>query len=278
MELFGLNIWLLLFLVLAVIAGFILAKLLLLVIFQSKMVFMPTQEIVSSPKDIGLEYEDITFPASDLVNLHGWFIPSDKERGVLLFCHGNHGNISYRLESIALFNRLGLSVFIFDYRGYGQSEGSPSEKGIYIDASSAWKYLTRTRKIKSDKIIVFGRSLGGAVAVNLANDIYPGALIVESSFTSAVDMAKIMYPYLPVSPIVRFKLNSIEKILNINCPVLVIHSPEDDIIPYWMGKKIYENAPQPKTFLEIEGDHNEGFLTSGEKYTSGIKQFLSKHL
>jgi len=178
--------------------GFYVFILLYFSVFQSRLVFFPSREVITTPGAAGLEYEDVYFKSTDGQELHGWFIPADNPRGVLLFCHGNAGNISGRIESVSLFHNLGLSVFIFDYRGYGHSRGKPSEKGTYLDAEAAWDYLTALKKIDPEKIIIFGRSLGGAVAAWLANERTPGGAIIESTFTSIKDAGSEMYPYLPV--------------------------------------------------------------------------------
>lgn len=260
------------------IVGLYVAGAIYLLITQAKMVFMPTQTIEMTPKDVDLQFEEINFASSDNINLNGWFVPADGARGIILFCHGNGGNISHRLESIQIFNRMGLSVFIFDYQGYGQSEGKPSETGTYLDAEAAWKYLTETRNISEEKIIIFGRSLGGAIASHLAVDFRPGALIIESAFTSVGNMGSELYPFFPVKLLTRFKYTTVEYVAKISCPILVVHSPEDDIIPFHHGKKIFASAHKPKEFLEITGMHNDGFLVSGQKYYNGIESFIDKHI
>ena len=247
-------------------------------VFQPQFVYYPIRPVSADPADIGLEFENVTLETEDGVRLSGWFIPHPDARGVLLFCHGNGGNIGHRLESIAIFHRLELDVFIFDYRGYGQSEGKPSETGTYQDAEAAWRYLTEARQIEPGRIITFGRSLGGAVAAWLAQHHTPAALILESSFTSLPDIAATIYPYLPVRPLLRFKYDTTEYLKEAGCPVLIVHSPDDDIMPFSHGKRLFENALEPKSFLEISGTHNEGFLTSGSQYQEGLNAFLTEHL
>jgi fermentation-respiration switch protein FrsA (DUF1100 family) len=173
-----------------------------------------------------------------------------------------------------------LSVFIIDYRGYGKSSGRPSEQGTYLDAEAAWEYLLNEKGLKSDEIIVFGRSLGGAVATWLANRHTPAGLIIESSFTSIADIGKYYYPYLPTSLLARIKYASIERIAHNKSPLLVIHSIDDEIIPYQHGKALFAQAatesPQVnKMFMDIRGGHNEGFLLTGEKYSNGIDHFIT---
>ncbi len=245
---------------------------------QSRMLYYPVKEIEATPLDIGLRYEEVTFRTRDGITISGWYIPAEGEKGVLLFCHGNAGNISHRLDSIKIFHDLGLGVLIFDYRGYGRSEGKPSEEGTYLDAEAAWDYLLEARGKPRDKIIVFGRSLGGAVATELALRKDPIGLIIESGFTSVPDLGRKFYPWLPVRLLSRFRYATLEKIGSIKCPKLIVHSPEDEIVPFAHGKAIYDKASPPKEILAISGDHNEGFLISGKKYTEGLHKFLQQLL
>ena len=168
-----------------------------------------------------------------------------------------------------------MSVFIIDYRGYGNSEGTPTEKGTYLDAEAAWNYLINEKKIDAKNIIIFGRSLGGAVATWLAYKHPAAALIIESTFTSIADVGKHYYPYLPTQLLARIKYPSIKRIIKVHLPVLIIHSPDDEIIPYQFGKKMFDAANEPKMFLDIHGGHNEGFYTSGEKYIDGLNRFIT---
>lgn len=250
---------------------------LLLYFFQPGFVYFPVADLVTTPKDAGLSYEDISLKTSDNIKINGWFIPHDHPKATLLFLHGNGGNISHRIEKFLMYHQLGLSIFIIDYRGYGISEGSPSEKGTYLDAKSAWEYLTQTKNIPQDHIIIYGESMGSAIATWLAGQVKPGALIIESAFVSIAAMAKHYYPYLPVKLLARIKYPTIKYIRNVHCPVLVIHSPQDEIVPYQQGVKLYKKAHEPKSFLEITGDHNGGFYTSGNIYTAGFDQFISKY-
>jgi fermentation-respiration switch protein FrsA (DUF1100 family) len=243
---------------------------------QPGMVYFPTREMEATPAQIGLAYEEIEFPAADAVRLHGWFIPAEPARATILFCHGNGGNISHRLESIRIFHDLGLSIFIFDYRGYGASDGKPGEDGTYHDALGAWKYLTEKRGIAADQIVLFGRSLGGAVAAWLATKTTPRALIMESSFTSIPDVAARLYPFLPVRLLSRFHYPAKEYIKNLSLPILIVHSPDDDIIPFEHGRELFASAREPKQFLEIRGSHNDGFLVSGNEYRLGLDSFLNR--
>ena len=225
-----------------------------------------------------MPYESVKLVTKDNVQLDGWFVPSHKTRGVILFFHGNAGNISHRLDSLILFHQLGLSTLIFDYRGYGRSQGKPSEQGTYLDAEAAWEYLTKDRNFQPEKIILFGRSLGAAVASHLATIYSPGGLILESCFTSVPDIASDVYPFLPARLLSQFEYNALENLENISCPVLIVHSPNDEIIPYKHGRALYEAAREPKHFLELRGGHNDGFLITGKAYMAGLDNFVSKTL
>ncbi len=250
--------------------------LVLMFIFQSKLLYFPERDISAAPSDVGLSYEDIYFTTDDGISINGWYIPGDAGESTILFCHGNAGNISHRLESIGFFHKLNFNVLIFDYRGYGRSEGAPSEKGTYKDASAAWDYLTKQKNIAPGEIIMFGRSLGGAIAVHLASEKPVGGLIVESSFTSVGDLGSEIYPFLPVRLLSRFKYEVLKKIDKIDCPLLVIHSRDDEMIPFHHGKRLFEAAAEPKEFLEIAGDHNQGFWTTSENYEMAIDSFISR--
>jgi hypothetical protein len=245
---------------------------------QGRMLFMPVREMSGNPGNIGLAYEELTLTTQDGVILHGWYIVANEEKGIVLFCHGNAGNISHRLESIKIFHELGFSVLIFDYRGYGKSSGRPSEAGTYLDAEAAWDYLVLTKRRSPKAIVIFGRSLGAAVAAEIALRKNPACLILESAFTSVPDMGAQLYPWLPVRLISRFRFSTIEKVGEIRCPKLIIFSPDDEIVPAGHGEEIYRKALSPKELLKIKGDHNTGFLVSGSYYTEGLKGFLSRSL
>ena len=250
-------------------------------LLQSRLIYypnMPSRAVTATPDQAGLIYERVEFAAEDGVRLDGWFLPAEIPRGVLLFFHGNAGNISHRLESLRIFRDLGLSTFIFDYRGYGRSEGKVSEQGTYRDAEAAWRYLTVERGIPEQSIVYFGRSLGASIAAHLAMTHVPKALILESAFTSAPDVAARTYPFLPVRWLARFQYNTREYLESVTAPVLVVHSSQDEIIRFEHGRALFAGANEPKRFLELRGGHNEGFLVSGKAYVSAIDAFLRDHL
>jgi pimeloyl-ACP methyl ester carboxylesterase len=257
---------------------------------QSNLVYMPSKDLIETPESIGLKFEDIQLKTKDNVNLSAWFVPAKANdsigKGVILFCHGNGGNIGNRVSYLPIFRGLGLSTFLFDYRGYGKSEGSPSELGTYNDVESAWQYLTQVRKISPKKIIIYGESLGGAIASYIAQtttaqttsqqDVQgvAGGLILASTFTSIADRASELYPFLPIHLLSRFSYNSRDRLPNIKVPVLIIHSTEDEIIPFHHGDRNFKAANEPKKLIKLRGDHNSGFLDSLETYRTGISEFM----
>jgi len=243
---------------------------------QADMVFFPIKEIRDAPSNWGIDYENVKLDSLDKsAKLHGWYIPGKNATKTLLFFHGNAGNISQRMESIKIFHELGLNVFIFDYRGYGMSTGRPSEQGLYDDARTAWQYLTQTRGVPGSSIIIFGRSLGGAVAAQLASEVPAAGLIAESTFSSAKDVARHLMPYLSYLVYLRFSFDVEHTIHNVRLPLLVLHSPADDIIPFKFGRKVYDAGNDPKTFFEMTGDHNSGFLKSQPGYQQALEKFIA---
>ena len=239
---------------------------------------IPGRELAATPENIGLVFEKVEFYTEDNIKLYGWFIPHQQARGTLLFFHGNAGNISHRLDSIEIFHRLNLNVFIIDYRGYGQSEGKTTERGTYRDAEAAWNYLLTTKNIAAGQIIIFGRSLGAAIAAWLASVHQPAGLIVESGFSSVPAMGKRLYPFLPIRWLAHFNYNTQEYISKVTCPVLIAHSLDDDIIPFEEGREIFKAATEPKRLFEMRGGHNDGFIISGSAYTDELRSFIDAAL
>ncbi len=249
-----------------------------LYLLQGRMLYlpnMPGRALDMTPIDVGMDYQNVSIETTDGVRLHGWFIEGQSSQ-VLLFFHGNAGNISHRLESIRQFRDLGLSVLIIDYRGYGQSGGKTTEEGIYRDADAAWRYLTEDRGIAPSDILIFGRSLGASVASWLASQQQALALIVESSFTSVPDVAQELYPWLPARWLSRFSHATRDYIREVHCPLLVIHSRDDEIIPVHHGEAIFAAANEPRTLLKLRGTHNDAFLRDERTYIEGIRTFLEK--
>ena len=249
----------------------------LLYLFQTRLIFLPTTDMMATPASIGLPYEEVHLTAADGVKITGWFVPAHEAKYTILFFHGNAGNISHRLDTVNLYHRLGFNVFIIDYRGYGQSEGRPSEAGSYLDAEAAWQHLVEDRQLRPEQIIIVGRSLGGGIASWLAQHYQAGALVLESTFTSIPDMAARQYPFLPVRPLTRVRYNTLARVSTLTMPIFIVHSPHDEVIPYDHGRQIFEAASEPKQFLKTVGGHNDGFLISQEIYALELKGFIEKY-
>lgn len=247
-------------------------------VFQGRMIYFPTAAYERTPADVGLDYDTVILTADDGVRITAWYVPADGAMGTVLFCHGNAGNLSDRLTTLRLLNLLGCNVLALDYRGYGTSEGKPDEQGTYLDAEAAWRYLVQEAGHSPERVVLLGRSLGGAVAVELATRHQPAALVVESSFTSLADVGQIHYPLLPVRPLCRFRYDSARKVPDIACPKLFIHSTDDELIPLEVGRRLYEAAAEPKQFLETPGGHNTGGFTYSPEYTRMLGAFLGEAL
>jgi fermentation-respiration switch protein FrsA (DUF1100 family) len=235
---------------------------------QARYVYYPDRNVAQTPAAVGLPFEDVRIKTPDGETVAGWFVPAGTNGNgfTVLDCHGNAGDIGDRIGTVLTFHEMGLNLYIFDYRGYGDSTGTPTEKGTYTDARAAWDYLVDQRGIPADRIVIFGRSLGGAVAAWLGTQVKPRLLVVESSFTSAPDMARRMFPMFPVRWLCRFRYDALSAIRQVKCPVIVAHSPADEMIPYEHGRRLFAAAPEPKQFVEIRGDHNAGGLDLDPEY------------
>lgn len=265
----------------AILAGGYLFLVVLMYFAQERLLYLPHvpgRELQASPADIGLAYESVTLETEDGVQLHGWHVPASGDGPTVLFFHGNAGNISHRLDSLEIFHRLGLNVFIIDYRGYGESEGSPSEQGLYRDADAALAWLRNQQEVPAECVVAFGRSLGAAVAAYTAAEHEVGALILESAFLSVPELGAEIYPWLPVRTLARMDFDTADWLEQSREPVLVVHSPEDEIAPFDHGQRLHELSGDRGRMLEIRGDHNTGFLHSGERYTGGLAAFLDDEL
>jgi fermentation-respiration switch protein FrsA (DUF1100 family) len=242
---------------------------------EKGIVFFPDPYLVGTPADYGLKFEDVFFEAADGVKLHGWWVPK-AGAPVFVWFHGNAGNISHRLENIKLLHDLvGVQVFIFDYREYGRSQGRISREGTFKDAAAAYHYVTATRGVPAENLILFGRSLGSALATDLAIKKPCRALILESAFTNSSEMAKMMAPFLfdwrPKIP-----YDNLGKIDKVKVPVFVIHGAHDEIIPVDMGRRVFAAANEPKELYIIPGaHHNDTYLVGGKVYFERLKAFIS---
>ena len=227
----------------------------------------------------GVPLEDVWFQSADGTKLFGWYVESSATDAVLLWCHGNAGNIINRLENLRELYRLGLSVFLFDYRGYGRSQGRPSEAGLYEDARGAYDYLTRTRMIRAERIILFGRSLGASVAADLATQKAAAGLILESSFPSVEAVARSHYGGLPVHWLLGAEFRLIDRLPQLSLPKLVIHGDRDDIIPMELGRQVFDAAKPPKEWYTIQGaDHNNTYQVGGAAYFRRFGDFVRRAL
>jgi len=241
---------------------------------EPRLLYFPDRQLIATPAVYRLAFDDLVLRDQDGTKIHAWLIPA-LHKHTILFCHGNAGNISHRLDKIQKLHALGLDALFFDYRGYGQSEGKPSEAGTYADAEAAYQYLVETKKTPSHQIILYGESLGCAVAVEMARRHPVGGIILESPFTSTAAMARRVFPWLPVQWIVRNRYDNLAKIRELKMPVLIMHSPQDEIIPFKMGRQLFAAAPDPKQFYDLTGSHNDGYSESGEHYTKAITAFIS---
>jgi hypothetical protein len=228
--------------------------------------------------------EDCYFITGDGLKLHGWYCIPQKKSGheltpvsaemVLLWFHGNAGNITDRYDMIRTLMQVPMKILIIDYRGYGKSEGSPTERGLYADARAAWDYLSTERGVRTENIIILGKSLGGGPAIDLATKVQPAGLIVQSSFTSIPDMAGSVIPLFP-GMLLRTKMDSINKVGWVSCPKLFIHSPADELVPFEMGRRLYDAAAEPKRFYEVPGaPHNSTWMVGGKAYLEEIRSFV----
>ena len=241
---------------------------------QSRYVYYPASDIVTTPAEAGLLYEDLMLEASDGIKISAWYIPAVNPGATVLFLHGNGGNISHRLEFIEMFYSLGISTMIIDYRGYGKSEGAPTEQGTYLDSEAARDFLVSEKNIDPESIIFYGRSLGGPIAARLAGKYPPAALVLDSTFTALGDVGAKLYPYLPVRKFLKFKYNTIGYLKEVDCPVIVIHSISDGYIPFSHGQKLFEAVKGKKELVETGGDHNTNFMVSRQVYKSSIEDIL----
>jgi len=240
----------------------------------NRFIYYPEPQWAVTPADLNLQAEDVFLAPEPGVQLHAWFFPHPEPLATLLFCHGNAGNVSHRLENVACLLRTGFQVLLFDYRGYGHSSGRPSEQGLYRDARTAWAHLVERGDTASASRIIFGRSLGGAVAADLAIQVEADALIVESTFTSARALARLALPLpLPVLPV---KYDSLSKIGRLTIPLLAIHGEQDELIPLAEGRALFEAAPEPKAWYPLPGaGHNDTYLVGGEAYFRRLATFAA---
>ncbi len=245
---------------------------------EESFIFFPERELEASPGELGLPFEDLHFRAEDGPLLHAWLIPGKGNPVSLLWFHGNAGNISHRLENILLLReRLPLNIFIFDYRGYGRSEGRPTEEGTYLDGRAALAALREREEVDPARVVFFGRSLGSAVAVELALHEPPLGLILEAPFTSIKELARRFLPFPALASLVRTGYNSICKISKVRAPLLIIHGEQDEVVPIEQGRRLFHEAPGTKRFYAVLGaGHNDCYIVGGEPYFREIENFIGE--
>jgi fermentation-respiration switch protein FrsA (DUF1100 family) len=253
--------------------------LVLLRVYESRLIYFPGPDrtLVAPPPSLGLPVQRVEITTEDAVQLIAWVIPAVSPSSLwLLVCHGNAGNLSEfdRPAHYAGLRQLGLNLLAFDYRGYGESGGTPSEAGLYRDADAAYRYLTKERGVSPGQIIVFGHSLGSAVAVDLASRVPSAGLIVEGAFTSATERGQELYPYIPVRWIAKSRFSSVDNISRVTVPKLFLHAQGDEVIPLAHGRRLYEAASVPKTFVELRGGHGDAFDVDSARYFGSIASFL----
>lgn len=244
----------------------------------SHAVYHPVRTIRYTPADAKLAYEEISFETKDGVRISGWWVPATEPKGTVLFCHGNGGNISSCMDTLLTANKLMLNVCIFDYRGYGQSNGSPDEQGTYLDAQAALYYLAEEKNIAPEKTIIWGRSLGGPIAARTAAENHAGLLIIESTFTSLIGLVDERFGWVPSWILSSYSYNTSEHLAKVDIPVLVIHSLDDEVVPFHHGKDLFDSIKSKKAFVEIRGAHNRVFVDSLPVYETSIQSFIDQNL
>ena len=247
--------------------------------FEWKEIFHPLKGLRATPADAGLDYEDVDFVAEDGARLRGWWIPKDPARGTLLYCGGHAGNLGTRIGIAEALRRLDVNVFLFDYRGYGESRGFPTERGLYRDARAAYEVIrARYADAEQPPVMVYGNSLGAAVAVQLALDKPVKGLVLQSAFTSVLELGAYLHPGLPIRLFSRFHFDSLTKISRVTAPKLVAHSETDQRVPVALGRRLFEAAAEPKEYAPLAGPHGEPGWVSTPAYWPALERFVDRAL
>ena len=253
--------------------------------YEQRLVFNPSATLTKTPRDIDLPFDSVVVTASDGVTIHGWLIPqppgedpasTNSTPPMLLFLHGGDGNISDRLEKIHLFHDIGLGVFIIDYRGYGKSAGTPSETGLTDDALAAHSYLVDQRGVKPERLYIYGEDLGAAVAVALATKARAAGLITEGASASVIGNIEQDWPLIPWQYLFRDKFDSLSKIGDVHIPVLLIHSADDDVVPFNDSRRLFARAHDPRELVEIHGSHKDALVDSFDAYYDALSRFVHR--
>lgn len=243
--------------------------------FENAMVFRPDRVMTALPGARGLPFERLWLTADDGVRLRAWWIPAARPDAPVMLClHGNAGNISSRTDKMKIFHDAGAAQLWLDWRGYGESEGSPSEEGLYRDARAGWSWLEKTRGVPASRLVLYGESLGNGPAVELARDVPAAGLIVDSGFSSIGDMSRLVLPWFPMS-LAAIRFDNLAKLPQVKVPSLFLHSPQDDVVPYEQARRNFAAAAGPKTFVDLQGSHNDGFLDSQPRYGRAVARFLA---
>jgi hypothetical protein len=251
--------------------------------YVERFTFHPRALLDKTPRDVGLPFDNLVVTTSDGVNIHGWLIPqlpgadpssTDDRTPTLLFLHGADGNMSDCLEKIRLFHDIGLDVFIIDYRGYGKSDGAPSETGLIEDAHAAHSYLVNERGVKPERLYLYGEDLGAAVAIALATRANAAGLITEGASASVIEKIEQSWPLIPWQYLVRDQFDSLSKIGNVRIPVLFLHSADDDMVAVDDSQRLFALAQEPRELVQIHGSHKDAFLDSFDAYYDAISGFV----
>lgn len=253
----------------------LLASALLLRLAEGRLIYFPLRDLDATPAAVGLPFEDVWLVAADGTRIHGWYVPPETAPAPhVLFLHGNAGNVSHRLEKLRILREAGVGTLIIDYRGYGRSEGRPTEEGLYLDAQAAYRHLVRDRGLAPEQIVPFGESLGTAVAVDLAAQEVVGGVVLEAVFTSVPDVARELYRVLPTA-VIRSRFDSIAKIASVRAPLLILHSRGDEFFGWHHAERLLGAAPGRKQLVELRGGHNDAFVVSDRAYREAIGTFLA---
>ncbi len=258
---------------LTLISVVVLSKVLLL-FTEERNLFHPDKETSLSPLHIGVEYEDLYFQTEDNETINGWLIPAKGAKITILFCQGNSGNLSDQLRRVKFFHDAGVNLFIFDYRGFGNSSGKPNEIGLYKDARGAYDFLITRKGIEKTKIAVYGKSLGAPIAADLCLHRKLAALILEASFPSLKTYVSDMCTFLPTEWLVSEKFDTLSKVQKIHIPKLFLHGMDDEIIPFPEGRLLYNKAALPKEFVSYPGSHDDDMFVTSDAYRDRLNKFF----
>lgn len=245
---------------------------------QPKLVFhpdVPSRSVDFTPGEVGLQYDSVSITTSDGLDLDAWFVPGpETDSPAVLFLHGNAGNIGHRIETLEMLHDAGAATLIIDYRGFGRSEGKPTERGTYRDATAAWRWLTDERGYAPDRVVIVGRSLGSAVAAWLAARVEPAGLILEAAFTSIVELGQYHYPWAPIRWLSRFRYDTAEQLGRIRCPILLAHGRHDEIVPFRHAERLAGMSDNVVDLVILDGGHNDAMLISRQRYTQRLREFI----